>query len=76
MNFPNFFKKCTIFSNKYLSGIILIGMGILLLLLFSGSLIIRVLGIVAGILLINKGLQCHQQGSVFSFLQTWFNKLK
>lgn len=69
MKFPNFF------SNNYVTGIIFIATGIVLLLLFSGALIIRVLGIVASILLINKGLQYNNKGSVFSCVKSWFDKL-
>lgn len=69
MKLPNFF------SNNYTTGIILIALGIILLLIFSGALIIRVLGIVAALLLINKGLQYNNQGSMFSCVKSWFDKL-
>ncbi|NBQ17329.1 hypothetical protein EBU24_03365 [bacterium] len=69
MKLPNFF------SNNYIVGIALVAVGVALLLLFSGTLIIRVLGIVASILLINKGLQYNNKGSVFSCVKSWFDKL-
>jgi len=63
------------FSHKCLGGLALMALGIGLLVVFSGTLIIRVLGIIAGVILINKGLHCNDQPSLSCMIKNWFNKI-
>ncbi len=62
------------FSSKDLGGLVLIIIGISLLVIFSGTLFIRVLGIVAGVILINKGLTCNNKPSLLCTIKSWLNK--